>query len=60
VISEPLVKRRELEPHGLPRLAEPIRYSPILEAGLKDPIRPVKGLRILRVEWTAQRRCYAT
>ena len=43
VIAEPLVKRRELlEKHVLPKLADPIRYSPILEAGLPDLIRSVK------------------
>ena len=32
VMSAPLMKRRELiEKHVLPKLAEPIRYSPILE-----------------------------
>src|SRR5450432_3621373 len=37
VMGEPLVKRRELiEKHVLPELADPIRYSPILEASLKD------------------------
>jgi ATP-dependent DNA ligase len=44
VINEPLVKRRELiEKHVLPALAEPIRYSPILEANLLDLIRSVKA-----------------
>lgn len=44
VTGEPLVKRRELlEEHVLPKLAEPIRYSPVLEAKLKDLIRSVKA-----------------
>src|ERR1700722_6467670 len=43
VMAEPLVKRRELiERHVLPKLADPIRYSPILEASLVDLIRSVK------------------
>src|ERR1700678_540615 len=43
VMAEPLVKRRELiEKHVLPNLADPIRYSPILEATLADLIRSVK------------------
>jgi bifunctional non-homologous end joining protein LigD len=38
------VKRRELlEKYALPKLAEPVRYSPVLEAGLKDLIRSVKA-----------------
>lgn len=44
VMGEPLVKRRELlEEHILPKLAEPIRYSPVLEAKLEDLIRSVKA-----------------
>lgn len=44
VMGEPLVKRRELlEEHILPTLAEPIRYSPVLEAKLEDLIRSVKA-----------------
>ena len=44
VMGEPLVKRRELlEKHVLPTLADPIRYSPILEASLADLIRSVKA-----------------
>ena len=43
VMAEPLVKRRELiEKNVLPNLADPIRYSPILEATLADLIRSVK------------------
>jgi len=43
VMAEPLVKRRALiEKHVLPTLADPIRYSPILEASLADLIRSVK------------------
>src|ERR1700682_2231737 len=44
VMAEPLMKRRELiERHVLPTLADPIRYSPILEASLPDLIRSVKA-----------------
>lgn len=44
VMGEPLVKRRELlEEYILPKLAEPIRYSPVLEAKLEDLIRSVKA-----------------
>jgi ATP-dependent DNA ligase len=44
VMGEPLVKRRELlEEHVLWKLAEPIRYSPVLEAKLDDLIRSVKA-----------------
>jgi DNA ligase D-like protein (predicted ligase) len=44
VMGEQLVKRRELvEKHILPTLADPIRYSPILEASLPDLIRSVKA-----------------
>jgi DNA ligase D-like protein (predicted ligase) len=44
VMAELLVKRRELiEKHVLPKLADPIRYSPILEAPLPDLIRSVKA-----------------
>jgi bifunctional non-homologous end joining protein LigD len=43
VMSEPLVKRRQLlEAHVLPKLDEPIRYSPILEGHLKDLIHSVR------------------
>jgi ATP-dependent DNA ligase len=43
VMAEPLVKRRALiEKHVLPTLADPIRYSPILEASLSNLIRSVK------------------
>jgi len=43
VMGEPLVRRRELiEEHVLPTLADPIRYSPILDAPLKTLIRSVK------------------
>jgi DNA ligase D-like protein (predicted ligase) len=43
VMAEPLVKRRALiEKHVLPTLADPIRYSPILEASLANLIRSVK------------------
>ena len=44
VMAEPLVKRRELlEKYIFPKLEEPIRYSPILEASLKDLIHSVKA-----------------
>ena len=43
VMAEPLKKRRELlEQHLLPKMAEPIRYSPLLEASLTDLIQSVK------------------
>jgi ATP-dependent DNA ligase len=42
-MTEPLSKRRELlETHVLPKLIEPIRYSPQLTAALPDLIRSVK------------------
>ena len=44
VMGEPLARRRELlEEHVLPKLAEPIRYSPVLEAKVDDLIRSVKA-----------------
>jgi ATP-dependent DNA ligase len=44
VMAESLVKRRALiEKHVLPTLADPIRYSPILEASLPNLIRSVKA-----------------
>jgi ATP-dependent DNA ligase len=44
VMGEPLTKRRALiEKYVLPKLADPIRYSPILEASLKDLIASVKA-----------------
>jgi DNA ligase D-like protein (predicted ligase) len=44
VMGEPLTKRRELlEKHVFPQLTEPIRYSPILEASLKDLIQSAKA-----------------
>src|SRR4029077_12212600 len=44
VMGEPLVRRRELlGEHVLSELAEPIRYSPVLEAKLEDLIRSVKA-----------------
>ena len=47
VLGEPLVKRRELlEKHVLPKLDEPIRYSPILKGRLKDLIHSVKAQRL--------------
>jgi DNA ligase D-like protein (predicted ligase) len=44
VMNEPLTKRRTLiEKHILPKLGEPIRYSPVLEGSLKDLILSVKA-----------------
>jgi bifunctional non-homologous end joining protein LigD len=44
VTAEPLVKRRELlEKRVLPKLSEPVRYSPELKASLKDLIQSVKA-----------------
>jgi len=44
VMGDPLTKRRELiEEHALPRLAEPVRYSPILDAALRALIQSVKA-----------------
>ena len=44
VMAESLVKRRELlEERVLPKLSEPIRYSPELKASLKDLIQSVKS-----------------
>ena len=44
VMSEPLIKRRELiEEHALPKLADPIRYSPVLEGTLKQLVQSVKA-----------------
>ena len=44
VMGEPLTKRRELiEKHVLPKLADPIRYSPVLEGKLADLIASVKA-----------------
>ena len=44
VMGEPLIKRRELiEKHILPKLDDPVRYSPVLEGSLKDLIDSVKG-----------------
>ena len=43
VMGEPLIKRRELlEKHVLPKMEEPIRYSPLLDSSLKDLIQSVK------------------
>jgi ATP-dependent DNA ligase len=43
VTEEPLLKRRELlERHILPKMSEPIRYSPVLEENLPDLIQSVK------------------
>jgi DNA ligase D-like protein (predicted ligase) len=44
VMDEPLAKRRELlEKRILPKLPEPVRYSPELKASLKDLIQSVKA-----------------
>jgi bifunctional non-homologous end joining protein LigD len=44
VMAEPLLRRRELlEEHVLPSLSEPVRYSPVLEASLRDLIQSVKA-----------------
>jgi len=44
VMAEPLAKRRDLlEKKVLPKLAEPIRYSPALEASLADLVQSVKA-----------------
>jgi len=43
VMGEPLMRRRDLiEEHVLPELAEPIRYSPVLEGSLKNLFQSVK------------------
>jgi ATP-dependent DNA ligase len=48
--DEPLVKRRQsIEKQILPKLADPIRYSPVLEGSLNDLIRSVTiALRLAR------------
>src|SRR5580692_4763296 len=44
VMGEPLVNRRALiEKSVLPKLADPIRYSPVLDGSLKDLIASVKA-----------------
>ena len=44
VMGVPLVKRRELlEKRVLPKLSEPVRYSPELKASLKELIQSVKA-----------------
>jgi DNA ligase D-like protein (predicted ligase) len=44
VLAEPLDDRRELLQHRiLPKLEEPVRYSPRLDASLKDIIQSVKA-----------------
>ena len=44
VTGEALLKRRELlEKHMLPKIREPIRYSPVLEGSLPDLIQSVKA-----------------
>jgi ATP-dependent DNA ligase len=50
VMGEPLMKRRELiEEHVLPHLADPIRYSAILEGSLKNLIDSVKAQGLKRL-----------
>ena len=47
VMDEPLVDRRKLlEKHVLPKLDEPIRYSPILQGRVNDLIHSVKAQRL--------------
>lgn len=47
VMGEALTKRRAMiERHVLPKLAEPIRYSPILEASLSGLVQSVKEQRL--------------
>jgi len=44
VTGEPLVKRRDLlENHVLPKLSEPVRCSPVLEASLSDLIPSIRA-----------------
>ena len=44
VTDEPLVKRRNLlESEVLPRLSEPVRCSPVLEASLSDLIQSIRA-----------------
>jgi bifunctional non-homologous end joining protein LigD len=44
VMGEPLTKRRDLlEKHVFPAMIEPIRYSPVLDASLKDLVQSVKA-----------------
>jgi DNA ligase D-like protein (predicted ligase) len=44
VMGESLIKRRHLiDKHVLPKLADPLRYSPILEGSLKNLIDSVKA-----------------
>jgi DNA ligase D-like protein (predicted ligase) len=44
VMGERLLRRRELlEKHVFPKMSEPIRYSPVLEASLTDLIQSVKA-----------------
>jgi ATP-dependent DNA ligase len=47
VMTQPVVKRRQLlEKHILPKLEEPIRYSPILQGRLNDLVHSVKTQRL--------------
>jgi bifunctional non-homologous end joining protein LigD len=44
VMDEPLTERRRLlEKHVFPKMSEPIRYSPELEASFKDLVQSVKA-----------------
>lgn len=53
VTAEALVKRRELlESHVLPRLAEPVRCSPVLEASLSDLIQSIRYERRAWKGWS--------
>ncbi len=55
VMDEPLTKRRQLlERHVLPKLAEPIRYSPILPGKIKDLVHSVK---LQHLEGLIAKRC---
>jgi DNA ligase D-like protein (predicted ligase) len=50
VMGKSLMERRELlEKHIFPKMEEPIRYSPVLEAGLKDLIQSVKAQGLERL-----------
>jgi ATP-dependent DNA ligase len=51
VTSEPLTKRRKLiEEQVLPKLADPIRYSPILDGSLRTSYTPSRR-RVWKVWW---------
>ena len=47
VMGQPLMKRRQLiEKHVLPKLEEPVRYSPILQGRLNNLVHSVKAQRL--------------